>query len=387
VGSRGWAHLLLSVNELNYLMITGTKAEPTVKEPSAVTKGVVLLIDDHKLIRTILSRPLLADGYAILEAENGEEGLKLAVECNPDVIILDIMMPGVDGFEVCRRLKSQSATKDIPVLVVTALSAHEKLLEGIEAGASDFLTKPVDLHEVRLRVRNATKAKQLLNALEKERGNSERLLLNVLPASIAARMKQGESPIVDMHQEASVLIAELVGLNGLIDNISPDQVVLLLDEIHSAFDALAQKHGVWRFKSLGDRYMVVAGTPEERHDHAATLADLAFELRAYIERFNSENLLSIQLKLCISTGPVVAGVIGSKGLAYDVWGTAVKTAWELNSLVCGPEILVTASTWERLRDEQAFVCESLKIFNSTVFVLKPAKTAIPASPKIPTVSV
>ena len=354
-------------------MIKGTIAEPTAEEPSAGTKGTVLLIDDHKLNRTILRGPLLADGYSILEADNGEEGLRLSSECSPDVIILDILMPGMDGFEVCRRLKSQPATRDIPVLIVTALSGQEKLLEGIEAGASDFLTKPADLHEVRLRVRNAAKAKRLLDALQSERENSERLLLNVLPASIAARMKSGEAPIVDMHQEASVLLAEVVGLNGLIDTVSPEQVVLLLDEIHSAFDTLAQKHGVWRLKSLGDRYTVVAGIPEERLDHASTLADLALELRDYIERFNNENLLSIQLKLCISSGPVVAGVIGKNGLAYDVWGAAVRAAWELNSLVAGPEILVTVSTWERLRDEPAYECECLKVFNSTVYVLRPAK--------------
>jgi adenylate cyclase len=365
-------------------MITGTLAEPTPKAPPAGTKGVVLLIDDHKLIRAILSRPLLADGYFILEADNGEEGLKLASECKPDVIILDIMMPGMDGFEVCRRLKSQPTTKDIPILVVTALSGRGKLLEGIEAGASDFLTKPVDLNEVRLRVRNAVKAKQLLDALQSERENSERLLLNMLPASIAARMKRGEAPIADMHQEASVLLAELVGLNGLIDVVAPEQVVLLLDEIQSAFDTLARKHGVRRLKSLGDHYMVVAGIPEERPDHAATLADLAFGLRDYVEHFNSENILSIQLKLCISSGPVVAGVIGQSGLAYDVWGTAVKAAWELNSLVAGPEILVTMSTWERLRDEQAYHCESLKIFNSTVYVLRPAKGASPAPRQLAT---
>jgi len=358
-------------------MITGTIAQPAAKSPSAGAKGIVLIIDDHKLIRAILRRPLSTDGYSVLEANNGEEGLRLSLEHNPDVIILDIMMPGIDGFEVCRRLKSQPATKDIPVLFVTALSGHDQLLEGIEAGASDFLTKPVDLNEVRLRVRNAVKARQLLNSLENERANSDRLLLNLLPASIVARMKRGEAPIADLHQEASVLIAELVGLNGLIDVVSPEQVVLLLDEIHSAFDALAQKHGARKLKSFGDHYMVVAGIPEERNDHAATMAELAFAMKAFMKHFNSEYVLSIHLKLCISSGAVVAGVIGQNSLAYDVWGAAVKDAWELNSLVAGREVLVTASTYERLRGEEAFDCECLKVFNSTVFVLRPAKEAKP----------
>ena len=126
--------------------------------------------------------------------------------------------------------------------------------------------------------------------------------------------------------------------------------------------------------------MVVAGIPEERNDHAAKLAELAFAMKAFMKNFNSEYVLSIHLKLCISSGPVVAGVIGQNGLAYDVWGAAVKAAWELNSLVAGPEVLVTASTRERLLDEQTFDCEGLKVFNSTVFVLRPAKEAKPAPP-------
>ena len=315
------------------------------------------------------------EGYSVLEAANGDEGLKISAERNPDVIILDIMMPGIDGFEVCRRLKAGPATRNIPVLVVTALSEREKLMEAIEAGASDFLTKPVDLKEVCLRVRNAANSKQLFEALQKERENSERLLLSLLPAPIAARMKRGEVPIADTHQETSVLLAELVGFNGLIEVIPPEQVVLLLNEIYSAFDTLTQNHGVRRLKSLGSRYMVVAGIPEEQPDHAAMLAKLAFEMRDFIEQFNREQLLSIRLKLCISSGPLVAGVIGRMSLAYDVWGSAVKAAWELSTLVTGPEILVTTSTWERLRNDPAFDCESLKVFNSSFYVLRPAKVA------------
>jgi class 3 adenylate cyclase len=285
------------------------------------------------------------------------------------------MMPGMDGFEVCRHLKSQPATKDIPVLIVTALSGQEKVLEGIEAGASDFLTKPADLHEVRLRVRNAARSKRLLDALQNEREISERLLLDLLPAPIAARMKSGEKPIADMHQDTSVLLAELVGFNGLIDIIPPEQVVLLLDEIYAAFDTLSEKHGVRRLKSMGNFYMVVAGIPEEQPDHAARLASLAFEIRDCIELFNQEHFLSIRLKLCISSGPIVAGVIGRRSLAYDIWGATVRAAWELSSLIEGPEIWMTVSTWERLRGDQSFHCEPLKVFNSTFYVLRSAKAA------------
>jgi CheY-like chemotaxis protein len=172
-------------------------------EPSSARalgcRGLVLVVDDDEANRMLLRDLLETHGYEIVEAENGEQALQKVEQRPPDVILLDVMMPQMDGFlpqldgfEVCRRLKREARTAHIPVLIVTALSERMERLMGIAAGASDFLTKPVDLQELFDQLR------------------AENLLLNTLPRRIAERMKQGEVNIADHHPDVSVLVADLV---------------------------------------------------------------------------------------------------------------------------------------------------------------------------------
>src|SRR6202042_2160698 len=158
----------------------------------APSLGVVLIVDDEEHNRTLLRDPLEARGYVVEEAENGTQALQRIAVRAPDVILLDLMMPKMDGFEVCRLLRRDPRTAHVPILMITALSERGDRLLGIQAGANDFLKKPNDLQDVMLRVGNAVYAKHLYDKLQIEREKSERLLLNILPRPIAERMKQGE---------------------------------------------------------------------------------------------------------------------------------------------------------------------------------------------------
>jgi DNA-binding response OmpR family regulator len=164
-----------------------------IKPQSGATRsaGFVLVVDDEEHNRTLLRDPLEARGYEIAEAENGLQALQLIAERQPDAVLLDLMMPKLDGFEVCRRLRKSAKTAHIPVLMISALSERKERLMGIEAGASDFLNKPIDIQDVILRVRNAVYAKHLHDQLQAEQAKSEKLLLNILPRPIAERMKKG----------------------------------------------------------------------------------------------------------------------------------------------------------------------------------------------------
>jgi adenylate cyclase len=260
----------------------------------------------------------------------------------------------MDGFEVCRRLKKDARTAHIPILIVTALSERMERLMGIAAGASDFLTKPVDLQELTLRVGHAAHTKRLFDQLQTEQARAEHLLLNTLPRPIAERMKQGEVNIAEQHPDVSVLVADLVGFTTLAAHIGPDQVVYLLNEIFSGFDVLAEKHGVEKIKTIGDAYMVAGGIPLPRPDHAEALADLALDLMAEIEKFNLAYSTSIHLRIGISTGSVVAGVIGRWKFTYDLWGDTVNLACRLESLGQAGTIQVSDLTHERLKDKYRF---------------------------------
>ncbi len=313
--------------------------------------GFVLVVDDEEQNRTLLRDPLEARGYEVEEAENGLQALQKIAARPPDVILLDLMMPKMDGFEVCRRLRKDAATAHIPILMVTALSERKERLMGIESGANDFLNKPVDIQDVILRVGNAAHSKHLHDELQVEREKSERLLLNILPQSIAERMKKGETNIADGHEDATVLLADLVGFTSLSAHIDPWQIVQLLNEIFSAFDILVEKHGLEKIKTIGDAYMVAGGISIPRPDHAEGMAELAIHLLEEVERLNQEYGTSIRIRIGICTGPVVAGVIGRKKFAYDVWGETVNLACRLEATGQAGKIQIAESTYERLKDE------------------------------------
>jgi len=317
-------------------------------------RGLVLIVDDEEPNRMLLRDPLEAHGYEIIEAENGEQALQKVEQRPPDVILLDVMMPRMDGFEVCRRLKNDARTAHIPILIVTALSERMERMKGIAAGASDFLTKPVDLQELTLRVNHAVHAKHLFDQLQAEQARAEHLLLNILPRPIAERMKQGEVNIADHHPDVSVLVADLVGFTTLAAHIGPDQVVYLLNEIFSGFDVLTQKRGLEKIKTIGDAYMAAGGLPLPRPDHAEATAELALDLMAEIDKFNRAHNTSIQLRIGVSTGSVVAGVIGRWKFTYDLWGDTVNVACRLESLGQAGSILVSDLTYERLKDKYRF---------------------------------
>lgn len=335
------------------------QAETLIRNKSSAaravgSRGLVLVVDDEEANRMLLRDPLEFHGYEIIEAENGEQALQKVEQRPPDVILLDVMMPRMDGFEVCRRLKKEARTAHIPILIVTALSERMERMMGIAAGASDFLSKPVDLQELTLRVNHAVHAKRLVDQLQAEQVKVERLLLNSLPGPIAERMKQGEVNIAEHHPDVSVLLADLVGFTTLAAHIGPEQVVYLLNEIFSGFDLLALKHGLEKIKTIGDAYMAAGGVPLPRPDHAEAIAELALDMMAEIEKFNRAYNTSIQLRIGISTGSVVAGVIGRWKFTYDLWGDTVNLACRLESLGQAGTILVSDLTYQRLRDKYRF---------------------------------
>jgi class 3 adenylate cyclase len=319
-----------------------------------ICPGYVLVVDDEEKNRTLLRDPLESRGYEVEEAENGNDALQKIASRQPDVILLDLMMPRMDGFEVCRILRRNARTAHIPILMITALTQRGDRLLGIQAGANDFLNKPIDLQDVILRVGNAVYAKRLYDDLQLEREKSERLLLNILPRPVADRMRNGETNIADSHPDVTVLVADLVGFTSLSAHIEPAQVVLLLNEIFSAFDVLVENHGLEKIKTVGDAYMVAGGISNLQTGHVEACAELALDLRHEMEWFNQQNDTSIRLRIGISTGPVVSGVIGRQKFAYDIWGETVNLACRMESTAKAGRIQIAESTYQRLKEKYEF---------------------------------
>ena len=187
-----------------------------------------------------------------------------------------------------------------------------------------------------------------LRALTRERERSERLLLNILPAPVAERLKAAEETIADQADEVTVLFADLVGFTGIADRTDARQVVELLNEIFSAFDDLVDRSRLEKIKTLGDGYMVAAGIPTARVDHAEAAADLALEMRRSLAALPRAGSAGVALRVGLDSGPVVAGVIGRRKFSYDLWGDTVNTASRMQSHAEPGEIRVTEDTHRRL---------------------------------------
>ena len=200
----------------------------------------------------------------------------------------------------------------------------------------------------------AEQRNRALAALRVEQEKSEALLTNILPRSIADRLKDDGQAIADHFDAASVVFADVVDFTPFAQRHSPAEVVGILDRLFSDFDALVERNGLEKIKTIGDCYMAAAGVPEPSPDHARRAALLALDMREAIAGSAAGNGFDLQLRIGINSGPLVAGVIGSKRFLYDLWGDAVNTASRMESLGTPGEIQITKETYELLKDE--FVC-------------------------------
>jgi guanylate cyclase len=189
-----------------------------------------------------------------------------------------------------------------------------------------------------------------LAALQVEQDRAEDLLLNILPRSIADRLKAEHATIADQFSEATILFADIVDFTPLSDQLQPAEVVGLLDDLFTHFDLLAERHGVEKIKTIGDCYMVAAGVPSPRADHAHVIGQMAIEMRDAMRSEHGEGHLGLEIRIGINSGPVVAGVIGRKRFLYDLWGDAVNMASRMESSGTAGHIQVTRATHDLLRD-------------------------------------
>lgn len=195
---------------------------------------------------------------------------------------------------------------------------------------------------------------RILDALSVEQDRSEQLLLNILPPTIARRLKDEPGVIADRYDGVTVLFADIVGFTAFAEARPPERVVEVLNRLFSRFDELADRHGVEKIKTIGDAYMVAAGLPVPRSDHQDAIADMALDMCEEVHRFREQtgNRLAIRVGMC--SGPVVAGVIGLRKFSYDVWGDTVNLASRMEAHGVPDRIQVTNSVYEGLCDRYEF---------------------------------
>ena len=308
----------------------------------------ILVIEDALANIQALSSILKAEGHQISVAMNGRQGLEVLERVRPDLILLDIMMPEMDGFETARRIKATPAWQGIPLIFLTSRTETADIVRAFELGAVDYVAKPFNAHELLARVNTHL-------ALDQLHRENERLLLNVLPASIAEQLKRQPGIIAERFDDVSVLFADIVGFTPLSAQLTPTGLIELLNRVFSGFDELSGKHGLEKIKTIGDAYMVAGGLLEPNPDHLAAMAELALAMQESVRCLNGE-FGALRLRIGLHVGGVIAGVIGIRKFSYDVWGDTVNTASRLESHGAPGRIHTSDTAFHRLSPR--FVFES-----------------------------
>jgi class 3 adenylate cyclase len=320
------------------------------EEPDALAYGLGLVIAGLSLFRRRWPLAVLLASAAVLIYYNGFDypGLFSAVPLS--VSLATAWTAGHRGWALA--VVAWFGFTPLVFLATTDLPGEytARLLSG---AVSDLaLLAAVLLLGEAVRARRALDQEHRLLVAEQER--SEGLLLNVLPAPIASRLKSGEEPIADGFPEVTVLFADLVEFTRRSREISPAQVVEALNDLFSAFDELARRYGLEKIKTVGDAYMVAGGLPAPRPDHAQAAAEMALAMRDEVAGRVDPGGEPLQVRIGIDSGPVVAGVIGRDKFSYDLWGDTVNTASRMESLGTPGCIQVTDRAYRRLRDRYRF---------------------------------
>lgn len=329
---------------------------PVRHEPNAVTEtGSILVVDDIEANRDLLSRRLTRDGHRVASVAGGQQALQALADDEFDLVLLDLMMPDINGFDVLVRMKADERLRRIPVIMITALAETESAVRCIEAGAEDYLPKPFDPVLLRARINACLHKKhwrdreqKYLRRIEDETAKFERLLFAILPGHVISRLNQGEANIADRFEGVSVLFADLVGFTEHSARIMPAAMVAYLNRLFSEFDALARELGVEKIKTIGDAYMAVAGLPDPNPDPFAAIAKMALGMIDRLGRVNGHFGWPLQIRIGIHSGPVVAGIIGTHRFIYDVWGDTVNVASRLEAYSLPNRIHVSQDTARHL---------------------------------------
>ncbi len=323
--------------------------------------GKILVVDDTEDVRELLHLHLTLQGHAVEEARNGKQALEKMSAQSYDLVLLDIMMPEMNGYEVLEHVRQNPALRETPIVVISAIQDLDSVVRCLELGAADYLPKPFKNVLLRARVNSLLEKKHLhdqekayLHTIEEERSRSEALLLNVLPAPVAARLKAGDQVIADAVADVAVLFADLVDFTIFAGQASPTQVVEMLNTVFQVFDGLVNKHNMEKVKTTGDSYMVVGGLNVPCSDHVDHMASLALEMRQVADELLRHGTIPFQLRVGMHAGPVVAGVIGKQKFSYDLWGDTVNVASRMESQGLPGHVQVSAQVYQRLQGRYQF---------------------------------
>jgi class 3 adenylate cyclase/CheY-like chemotaxis protein len=356
-------HVLGVIDELVEDVVSGGAVQATPmpvairhRPPPAVVRevpqgGRLLVADDNPANLDLLSRMLTPLGHTVDRAADGEEALQALADASYDLLLLDVMMPKLDGYEVLRRVKQAEATRHLPVLMITSLDDLSSAVRCIGMGAADYLTKPFEPVLLQARIRSCLEAKRLrdqqvevMDRVSQERKRAHELLRVILPDPVVEELEQTNRVKPRRYEHVAVLFSDIVGFTRYCDQKQPEEVVPLLQQLVEAMEEVVESHGMQKIKTIGDGFMAVAGLLQPVEHPVAASVRCASELM----RLPAQLGIDWQLRIGIHVGPVVAGVLGRRQFQYDLWGDTVNTAARVESYGVNGGITLSRSAWHDL---------------------------------------
>jgi len=371
------------------------------------TKSRILVVDDYPALVTLMRHKLVQLGFEVFTAQNGNDALEIIKKDYPDLVISDVEMPVMDGYELCRQIKSDPNLSTIPVILITSLVTSESLLKGISVGADNYLTKPFDndtllakindlfsqsivpfnerekvevfvegekyeinadynhlinllvstykntlaqnteLQSVRQKLRN------LNNNLTYSKQEYEELLQNIFPANVAESLLAYGNVAPERFDDVTIMFTDFDDFTKIVPNLTPEELIGSLSYYFDKFDEYAEAHGLVKIKTIGDSYMAVGGLTERNNTHPVDVVLAGLKIIQFVneaQKSTPKNIPYFPIRIGINTGQAVVGVIGKKRFAYDIWGDAVNMASRLEQNAERSLLNISESTYQRIKD-------------------------------------
>jgi class 3 adenylate cyclase len=318
------------------------------------SQPALLIVDDNEDNLFTLAQRLNREGYGVVECvRNGREALKMLMDRQFDLVLLDITMPEMDGYEVLEYLKADTNLRDIPVVMISAIDEIESVARCIGLGADDYLTKPFNAVLLRARVSACLEKKKLrdqeavyVQQIESEKRRADELLYAMLPPGAVRELKATNTVRPRRYEEVAVLFCDIVGFTSYCDQNPPDEVVDHLQALVGEYELIVRQHGMEKIKTIGDAFMATAGLFDSVPD--PVLAGL----RCGVDMVTASRRVEPrwEVRVGVHFGPVVAGIIGRRQYVFDLWGDTVNVAARIAAQARAGSVVASGSTWHRIRD-------------------------------------
>ena len=343
----------------------------------------VLYVDDEENNLNSF-RAALRRHYNVFTALSGEEGMEVLGKNDIHVVVTDQRMPHMTGVQFLQHIPGD---QDNIRIILTGFSDMESIIEAINTGkVYRYITKPWDKDELKITIDNAIetvmlrrnnkilihelqvhneqleeKVRQRTHEIEKQKeiieaakAQSDSLLLNILPEEIAEELKKYGRSYARKHEQVSVLFADIKGFTSIAEKLTPVKLVTQLDEVFGAFDNIIAKYGMEKIKTIGDAYMCACGLPTADNENAVKAVKAALDMQHFIREFGLgnkiQNLPVFEVRIGVDTGPLVAGVVGLKKFAYDIWGDTVNLASQMEQQSEAGKVNISGETYSQVKN-------------------------------------